>query len=298
MRTLRKAVKTAKRMLRRLRQPQPVVDFVVCGTQKGGTSALDAYLREHAEICMAEKKEVHFFDNDRYFSGRTPDYATYHSWFDPKPTHKLIGEATPIYMYWFDAPRRIWEYNPDMKIVVVLRNPMERAFSHWNMERSRGADDSTFWKAIQNERQSCREALPHQHRVFSYVDRGFYLEQLRRIWTYFPTEQVLVIKNEDLRNHPDSTLRELCGFLGVRQLGALKPKSVHSLEYKTAMSEREMAYLRDVYEFEIKALERALNWHCSDWLDVRSGSPPHVKDTNDRSARDGPKTAAVGQISG
>ena len=98
------------------------VDFVVCGTQKGGTSALDAYLREHPEICMAVRKELHFFDNEKKFSSGKPDYSKYHDSFNPQKLHKLLGETTPIYMYWNESPRRIWEYNPNMKLIVLLRN--------------------------------------------------------------------------------------------------------------------------------------------------------------------------------
>ena len=114
-----------------------VVNFLICGTQKGGTSALDAYLREHPEICMADKKEVHFFDNKKFFNKNKPDYSKYHSFFNPQSSHKLLGETTPIYMYWHDSPRRIWQYSPNMKIIVILRNPIDRAYSHWNMERSK-----------------------------------------------------------------------------------------------------------------------------------------------------------------
>jgi len=173
-----------------------IVDFVIGGTQKGGTTALDAYLREHPEICMATKqavsssrghpeirtagkKEVHFFDNEDYFSNGKPDYSKYHRRFNPEKAHQVLGEATPIYMYWNDSPRRIWEYNPKMKIIVLLRNPIDRAYSHWNMERLRNADTLFFWEAIKNENERCREALPLQHRVYSYISRGLYTEHCK-----------------------------------------------------------------------------------------------------------------------
>ena len=76
------------------------VDFLIAGTQKGGTSALDAYLREHPEIRMANRKEVHFFDNEVIFNSNKPDYSMYHSLFQPVGPQMLLGEATPIYMYW------------------------------------------------------------------------------------------------------------------------------------------------------------------------------------------------------
>lgn len=112
------------------------INFLVAGTQKGGTTALDCYLRLHQDILMATDKEVHFFDNEDEFQN-VVDYEKYHQHFGPFVEGKVIGESTPIYMYWYDAPRRIWEYNPKMKFVLVLRNPIERAFSHWNMERKK-----------------------------------------------------------------------------------------------------------------------------------------------------------------
>lgn len=243
-----------------------LVNFIICGTQKGGTSALDAYLREHPEICMAEKKEVHFFDNENFFRDKTPDYSWYHTLFTPRTTDKLIGEATPIYMYWYDAPRRIWEYNPNMKLIVVLRNPIERAYSNWNMERSRNADKLSFWDAIQNEQERCREALPYQHIYYSYIGRGFYLEQLRRLWLYFSKERVLILRNEYLKNQPHEALRDVCDFLEVDYFESIKTKNVHSLPYESKMSDRERKYLRLIFEHEIRGLERVLGWDCSDWL--------------------------------
>jgi hypothetical protein len=243
-----------------------IVNFIVCGTQKGGTFTLDSYLREHPEICMAEKKELHFFDNEKLFRDNTPDYSVYHSSFNPGSTHKLLGECTPIYMYWYDAPRRIWEYNSDMKMIVVLRNPIDRAYSHWNMERSRNVESLSFWDAIQNEPERCREALPYQHRVYSYVDRGFYSEQLRRLWSYFSKDRVLILKNKYLRNQPTDALRDVCDFLEVDPHENVEPKNVHSLPYESGMDDRERKYLRRAFEHEIKGLESVLGWDCSDWL--------------------------------
>lgn len=242
------------------------VNFIICGTQKGGTSALDMYLRAHPEICMARKKEVHFFDNEDVFRAGAPDYSIYHSFFAPEPRHKVIGEATPIYMYWRDAPRRIWQYNRDMKLVVILRNPIDRAYSHWNMERSERRDSASFWDAIRSEEERCREALPYQHRVYSYMDRGFYLEQLRRLWAYFPKHQVLVLKNEDLRKHPNETLQKVFAFLGVGLLPLLKPVDVSGYPRNSSMNDTERQYLRSVFEYEIRGLERVLGWDCNDWL--------------------------------
>ncbi len=242
------------------------VDFLIAGTQKGGTTALDLYLRTHPELCMATRKEVHFFDRDDYFQGDAVDYSAYHSFFSPNASQRLLGEATPIYLYWHSAPRRIWAYNPRMKIIVILRNPIERAYSHWNMERDRDADFLPFWEAIQQERERCREALPQQHRVYSYVDRGFYTEQLRRLWRYFPPEQMLILRHEALRETPQPVLDQICDFLGVACSSVATTINAHSRPYATTMTERETAYLRWLFEYDIRALERMLGWDCSAWL--------------------------------
>lgn len=242
------------------------VDFVIGGTQKGGTSALDAYLRRHPKICMANQKEVHFFDDNFFFQRSTVDYNGYHSNFSPEASHELVGEATPIYMYWQDAPRRIWEYNPRMKWIILLRNPIDRAYSHWNMERSRNSDNMSFWNAIRYEQERCREALPRQHRVYSYIDRGYYLSQLRKIWQFFPNRQVLILKNEYLKSKSTKALRDICDFLEIEHFRTVADRDVHSRPYDSCMSDEEKKYLRFLFEHEIKGLERTLGWDCNDWL--------------------------------
>lgn len=260
-----------KRTFKRITGAYPTdrkVDFIVCGAQKAGTSALASYLGEHPEICMGDAKELRFFDNEEVFNGKPVDYRIYHSAFRPGPSHKLLGEATPIYMYWYPAPRRMWEYNAKLKIIVILRNPITRAYSHWNMQRSRGIERLSFWEAIQKERERCREALPYQHRLFSYVERGFYSEQLRRLQLYFPEEQILVLRSEELKRTPAELMEKVWGFLGVSSPGRLPPREVHSRPYPSPMEERAKKYLLSIYEYEIRNIERMLGWNCSEWLDL------------------------------
>jgi len=241
------------------------VNFVVAGTQKGGTTALDKYLRVNKAISMATKKEVHFFDNEANFDN-TVDYSKYHSHFESGTKRTILGEATPIYMYWHQAPRRIWNYNPQMKFIIILRNPIERAFSHWNMERDRNTDDLSFSEAIHAEDSRCKGALPLQHRVFSYIDRGFYTEQLKRIWSVFPKEQTLIIKSQDLKYKLDKTLSVISNFLDVPSFPNIKNKNEHARTYISKMTPEEYTYLRSIFFNEIKELEKTLDWDCSDWL--------------------------------
>src|SRR2546423_5865899 len=232
------------------------VDFVIGGTQKGGTSALDSFLRQHPEICMpTTKKELHFFDRE----ADDADYKKYHANFKPTPKQHVIGEASPIYMYWETAPYRIWKYNPKMKWILALRNPVERAFSAWNMETKRGKEKLPFAEAIEKEVERCREALPLQHRVYSYTDRGFYAHQVRRLFNIFEKDNCLVLLNEELRNDHKKTLSRVFEFLGVDSSFVPPEASVFEQEYSNKIDTQLRSRLIDIFQFDIKELERLLD---------------------------------------
>ena len=246
------------------------VDFVIGGTQKGGTSALESFLRQHLEICMPEtKKELHFFDQEENFSGH-PNYKKYHANFRPEKQHRSIGEATPIYMYWNATPSRIWSYNPKMKWILVLRNPVERAFSHWNMETKRKAEHLSFPDAVKQEAARCREALPLQHRVYSYIDRGFYAVQVRRLFNIFGEDNCLVILNEELRNDHAKTLGRVFEFLQVNASTIPPAANVFEHDYDEKIDMKLQEELIDTFYFEIKELERLLHRDLSSWYSQRN----------------------------
>jgi hypothetical protein len=237
------------------------VNFVIGGTQKGGTSALDAFLRQHSQICMPKtKKELHFFDREL----ENTDYASYHSNFECEKHHRVTGEASPIYMYWETAPYRIGKYNPQMKWIIALRNPVERAFSHWNMERARGKESLGFREAIEREAERAREALPLQHRVYSYIDRGFYAHQLRRVFNIFGRENCLVLLSEELRTSHAQTLRRVFEFLDV-DLIDVPPAKVFEHEYDDKIDKEMRSRLIDIFHFDIKEVERLIARDLSAW---------------------------------
>jgi hypothetical protein len=211
------------------------------------------------------RKELHFFDREE----ENRDYKKYHANFKPKPQHRVIGEASPIYMYWETAPYRIWKYNPKMKWILSLRNPVERAFSAWNMETKRGKEKLSFAEAIEKEEARCREALPLQHRVYSYVDRGFYAHQVRRLFNIFERDNVLVLLSEELRNEHQKSLRRVFEFLSVDSSFVPPEASVFEQEYSGKIDNQLRSRLIDIFQLDIKELEKLIGRNLSDWYEAK-----------------------------
>jgi hypothetical protein len=193
----------------------PEVGFLVAGVQKGGTTALFHYLDDLGSVQMAPAKEVHFFDDETGVDWDRPDYAALHAAF-PVRDARPRGEATPIYLYWPNSLERIARYNPAMKLIFLFRDPVARAWSHWQMEYARGWESEPFAWCIREGRARVDSAeAPGFHRIHSYVERGFYGRQLERLFGLFPRDQVLLLASDALKADPGATLGRICAFLGV-----------------------------------------------------------------------------------
>lgn len=199
-----------------------MIDFFGVGTQKGGTTALFNALSRHCNLCLAERKELHLFDDER-IDWSKPDLSLALDEFRPQTDGALLGDITPIYAYWPNSLERIAEYNPKARLVFLMRHPSYRAYSHWKMETKRGNDTLDFKTAISPEGRQRVSASPGGiHRVYSYVERGFYAEQIRRMLDLFPKEQILIRTTDELWTDPDRVLCDIQNFLGVevQSLGA------------------------------------------------------------------------------
>lgn len=234
---------------------QPLVNFIVAGVQKAGTTALYDYLIDDPALALSKIKEVHFFD-DESVDWSAPDYAPYHGQFE-RDGPPIRGEATPIYLYWPNALERIAAYNPDIRLIVMLRDPVERAWSHWRMEYSRGVETHPFSWCIREGRQRLLAATPWGvHREFSYVERGFYGEQIQRLFAIFSREQVLILTADSLRADPGCVLGQVADFLGAPRRGAVKHREVHvGREVGAELEADDAAYLRDLYARDMGRLK-------------------------------------------
>ena len=252
------------------------LDFIIAGTQKGGTSALHYHLDQHPNITMAHSEEAHmidhprrhFFDDEKRFAAGEVSYDILHEGVRLKRRSLITGSCTPIYTYWKPAMERISKYHPGIKLIVLLRNPIDRAFSQWNMNRDRQRETMGFLEAIAEERSQSQAELPLQPRRTSYLDRGFYFEQMERVFRFFPRQQVCVIKFENLRKNTSEVVNGVFTFLGVPPLAKVKNEEQNRIPYERRISSEERRYLYRFYEEDIARLEKLLNWDCSDWKQV------------------------------
>jgi hypothetical protein len=186
--------------------------FLCIGVQKAGTTSLFRILQSHPGIFIPEEKELHFFDDDLEFN---KGVSHYHKYFQSASPGDLCGELTPNYIYHPQAPERIIKtLNCDIKLVLMLRNPADRAFSHHKMRIGRGAENENFEDLIDKEIRELKKTeyrLPHH-----YIDRGFYAEQLKRYLQYFPFENIhIILFEEDFLERREQTIRQLLGFIGA-----------------------------------------------------------------------------------
>lgn len=245
---------------------EPRIDVVIGGVQKGGTTALDMALRRHPGMRMPAVKEPHWFDDDSHFAGGMPDYAAYHALWAEDPRPGLRCDSTPSYLWWPAAAERLRDYNPALRWIVLLRDPAARAYSHWNMQRSRRNEALDFGAALDAEASRLATATPAEWRRYSYASRGHYAQQLARLFRLFPREQVLVLRSDRLRAEFAATLGAVLEFLGLEPIEVSDTMIAHEGSYDAPLAPADRARLVALYEADIRALEAMLGWDLSDWL--------------------------------
>lgn len=175
-----------------------VPDFLIIGAARSGTSFLYRNLRRHPALSSAHHKELHFFDSSRYRLGM----GWYRRQF-PLRTRKLAarltghpfrtGEATPRYLWHPQAAARVARHLPDVRLLALLRHPVERAYSHWAYARGRGADLPPFDEVVEHELAQGVDAADS-----GFLARGIYVDQLERWRQHFPEERMLIVQSERL----------------------------------------------------------------------------------------------------
>ena len=184
----------------------PLPTFVIAGAMRSGTTSLTRWLRGHPDVWMSPNKELHYFDT-RWERGVTVDeYRQDFAGWDHQPA---VGEATPNYVFHRDAMQRLTSVLPDARIVLSLRHPVDRAYSHYWARRSRGIETRGFAEVVATEPE-----VPVTDDG-GLLARGRYLEQIQRMLHHLDREQLLVVLFDDLEAHPTETFVEVCDFIGV-----------------------------------------------------------------------------------
>ncbi len=245
-------------------------NFMIVGAQKAGTTALASFLSKHPDVFTMPEKEAHFFSNDAFFSEGKANYTGYHLLFKQYAGEKAVGEATPNYMFNPKAGERLRDYNPGLKLILLLRHPVDRAYSQYMMNVDRKKETLSFSEAIHEERTRLFAALGDfemgisPYVLYSYVNRGYYMAQIKNLLRYFPREQMLFLRNEDLLEKHEETLLQVYDFLGVAPIYLPPRERIFAHEYEP-MSAQDRRYLLDHFAHEIDSLEEFLGWDLSAW---------------------------------
>ena len=247
------------------------LEFVVAGVQKAGTTALFEYLKMHPALAAPKRKELHFFDDD-HVDWAAPDYDNLHCCYTMEG---IRFEVTPIYLFWPGSVQRIRAYRPDMRLIFVFRDPIERAYSHWCMEYARENETLSFQHSIREGRGrlSAAEGRPAALRTWSYVERGFYGQQVTNLLRSFPLGQTLFLNWHDLRLFPNRTLNQLTEFLEIErfpQLHHIRLNQRKAHNYPSILEDNDIGMLRELYRTDLTHFASITGVDVSSWLTMRS----------------------------
>lgn len=252
-------------------------DFLIIGAQRSGTSSLYNYLVQHPAILPALKKEVHYFD-DGYAHGLGWYRAHFATTVQRAVVQRRAGaarvfEASPYYILHPHAPRRIRAVLPDVRLIALLRNPVDRAESHYHHEVRRGRETLSFEEAIEQEPKRLEGELERmiadetyvsfKHRRFSYATRGLYVDQLQAWRGLFPPERLLILRSEDLFADPAAVVNQVLRWLEVPARTGTIFEQFNQANYSKmnpSTRERLRAFFRPHNQRLAEYLQRDMQW--------------------------------------
>lgn len=275
-------------------------NFFIVGTPKSGTTSLFHYLQEHPEVFLPELKEPHFFScpevKNTYYKTKIVDSKEeYLDLYQETESYKAVGDLSSSYLFNKETPKRIHQFNPYAKIIIVLRNPVERALSHYLMDVNLGYINVSLSKVINN-----KDTFKQHYQ--EYIELGFYEQQIRAYTKQFPDSQIKVVLSDTLYANTAETLKDIYSFINVSTTFITDFETVHnsytvprfkalkslvqsdglkkmipsglksglkSLIYKTNAEkpklEVEKNLLREIYKKSIVETETLINQDLSSW---------------------------------
>lgn len=243
------------------------IDFIIVGAAKSGTTTLHDLLRQHPEVFLPKKKELHFFDNEINFEKGIETYLK-----NFEKTNKLIcGEITPSYMFFDKVPKRLSIFlGKDLKLIFILRNPVDRAISHYNFNKSRGFEDLSFEDAIEIESKRINVSEKYKRR-YSYMSRGLYFSQINNFLKYYKKENIHVIIFEDFLKDKINEMNNLFSFLNINPISL-------NFDYKSNYTSRPKSIMLNKFIFKESLFKKVLRIFIGN--DLRKTLRDLLKKTN------------------
>jgi hypothetical protein len=244
-------------------------DFIIVGAQKSGTGSLRTYMTQHPQVVWSKENEVHFFD--LYFKKGTKWYQNQF----PKPpsSDHILGEKSPYYMIHPLVPERVFTLYPKVKIIMILRNPVKRAYSHYQFNLRNKVENFSFEEAIDAESKRLegeeKKLMKHSSyysknfKRYSYLRRGVYVDQIQRWLDYFPREQILILTLDDLIKDPHHVMNETFAFLGLPPCENIQFGNAKELYYepmKPETRQKLIEYFRPYNQQLRELLNRDFSW--------------------------------------
>ena len=246
-------------------------NFIIFGSSRSGTRSLTKYLNQHPSIKMASRKEVHFFNKTDNFNQGPNWYKSFFpttttkKLFESKKNTKLIcGEATPDYIYNPKVPERILKLIPKIKLIAVLRNPIDRAYSHYHHMVRSNREELSFEDAIRIEPERIASDIKNNkfdgknYFHYSYLRRGIYHSQLKTWMNVFDKNQFLILESKQLENNLEKTLDAVFKFLGIPKFEILDAGKINVGNYPD-MKPKTRKFLEEYFKPHNEELEKFLN---------------------------------------
>jgi len=238
--------------------------FLVIGNPRSGLSSVHHALSQHPKLqVISSGEKAHFADDNAYAHGNPPR-SIYESGYKNLSGDLIRGEVTSSYLSHPFAISRIHRYNPDIKLIVILRNPAMRTYSHWQEAKSRGLEKRSFAEIVHDACSSSLSQYETPPSSDNYIAQSLYSEQVSHIQQYFGPHQILCLRTEDLKEDAQVALYRMYQFIGVPYLEVDVPaQNVGS--YAQSIEPKLYQDLSEHHRSDIRALESLVGWDCKDW---------------------------------
>lgn len=248
--------------------------FSICGVQKSGTSTLSGTISQHRLVARPPRKEAHFFNEEDY-DWSAPDYEADYTAPKRAPIHEMVGDSTPVYLFWPGAMERMRAHNPQMRLIAIFRDPIERLFSHWTMLRTRHPDWPDWPGFITEFREPTlptaipEGVTPMRYKHLSGVARGYYGAQLERGLSLFDREQWLLLEFRQMLSDWEPTVERTIAHLGLPAFDEVPPlKNRYAGAEQvtgTAPTGEDLAALAQLYASDLALFTELSGLDTSQW---------------------------------